>query len=76
MHTMRHPLHNLPSEGLGAMHAGIVEHHHGEGVGVFLGYKMVKRVDDRIGGHGLGGGVIDQLPCSAEKSQYVQPSAM
>ena len=58
------------------MHAGIVEHHHGEGVGGFLGYKMVKRVDDRIGGHGLGGGVIDQLPCSAEKSQYVQPSAM
>ena len=58
------------------MHAGIVEHHHGEGVGIFLGYKMVKRVDDRIGGHGLGCRVRDQFSGSAEKSQYVQPSAM
>lgn len=76
MHTMRHPLHNLPSEGLGAMHAGIVEHHDGEGIGVFLGHKLIKCFDDCLGSHRLRGGMVDQLPGSAEEPQYVQPSAM
>lgn len=76
MHTMRHPLYYLPPEGLGAMHAGIVEYHDSEGVGVFLGHKLVKRFDDRLGGHWFGGSVVDQLPRSAEEPQYVQPSAV
>ncbi len=76
MHTMRHPPHYLPSESLGAMHAGIVEHHDGEGIGVFLGHKLVKRFDDYLGGHWFGGGMGDQFPGSAEKPQYVQSTAM
>ena len=62
---MRHPLHYLPSEGLGTMHAGIVEHHDGEGIGVFLGHKLVKRFNDCLGGHGFGGGMGDQFPGSS-----------
>ena len=54
------------------MHAGIVEHHNGEGIGVFLGHKLVKRLDGRLGGCG----VIDQLLGSAEEPQFVQPSAV
>ncbi len=64
---MRHPLYYLPPEGLGAMHAGIVEHHDGEGIGVFLGHKLVKRFDDRLGCYQVRGGVVDQLPGSAEE---------
>lgn len=73
---MRHPLHYLPPERLGAMHAGIVEHHDGKGIGVFLGHKTVKRFDDCLGGHRASGGMEDQLPGSAEEPQYVQPSTM
>lgn len=51
MHTVRHPLDYFPPEGLRAMHAGVVEHHNSEGVGFFLCYKLVKRFDDRLGGH-------------------------
>lgn len=58
------------------MHAGIVENHDGEGIGVFLGHKLVKRFDDRLGRHRFRGGVVDQLPGSAEEPQYIQPSAM
>ena len=31
------------------MHAGIVEHHDGEGIGVFLGHKLIKCFDDCLG---------------------------
>jgi len=76
IHSMRHPLHYLVPESLGAMHAGIVEHHHGEGVWVFLGHKLVKCLDDGLRRNRLGGGVVNQLPCSAKEPQHVQPSAM
>jgi hypothetical protein len=32
----------------GAMHAGIVEHHNGEGVWILLDHKLVKRLYDRF----------------------------
>ncbi|BCA93311.1 hypothetical protein HMSLTHF_30860 [Vreelandella aquamarina] len=48
MHTLRYPLHPLAPKGLGAMHAGIVEHHNGEGVWTLLDHKLVKRLYDRF----------------------------
>ena len=73
---MRHPLRHLAFERLGAMHAGIVEHHDGESIRFFLDYKLVECFDDRLGGHRFGSGVGDQFPGSAEEPQYIQPSAM
>ena len=72
MNTMRHPLEYFPPEGLGAMHAGIVEHHHGEGVGVFLGYKMVKRVDDRIGSY-VPSALLARIRISGVRACFVMP---
>ena len=68
MNTMRHPLEYFPPEGLGAMHAGIVEHHNGEGVWILLDHKLVKRFYDRFRGHCLGCRVIDQFSGSAYKN--------
>lgn len=73
---MRHPLNDLSPEGVGAMHAGIIEHHNDKGVGIFLSHKPIKRLDDNFRGDRFGRRVVGQLPRSAEKSQYVQPSAM
>lgn len=53
---------SLPPESFGAVHAGIVEHHDGEGIRVFLDHTLIKCLDDRLGGHWFGGGVEDQLP--------------
>jgi hypothetical protein len=47
------------------MHAGIVEHHNGEGVWILLDHKLVKRFYDRFRGHCLGCRVIDQFSGSA-----------
>lgn len=33
------------------MHTGIVEHHNGEGVRVFLSHELVEGFDDRLGRH-------------------------
>ncbi len=51
MHTMRHPFYYFSPEGHGAMHTGIIEHHNGERVRVFLSHKRVEGFDDRLGRH-------------------------
>lgn len=58
------------------MHAGVVEHYNSEGIGVFLCDKLVKRLDDRLGGHRHGHGVVDQFSSATEEPQYIQPSAV
>jgi len=75
MHAIRHPRQNLALERFGAMHAGIVQHDHSEGIGVFLSHKLIKRLDDGLRGDRLGGRVVDQLPFSAHEPQHVQSIA-
>ncbi len=48
---MRHPFYYFSPEGHGAMHTGIIEHHNGERVRVFLSHKRVEGFDDRLGRH-------------------------
>lgn len=40
------------------MHAGVIEHYISEGIVFFLCDKLVKRFDDRLGGHRHGRGVV------------------